>query len=197
MPGYLTRCPWNWSHNWKNPSSFSIYTGGWNWQPVILLIDLTLQPRYPSIHRTPSHHGSMRSGRSFGEVRPIRNMGKHPEGTKGRKLKPLLVGGWTNPFWNIWMSKWIHLPQFFVVKVKHIWVATTQIKSFSHSQRCFSRNLQKLPVCARERNENSPSSSHFQEIQVQRKSAGKTPKINGWKNPKSGGFSRLPSVKLT
>ena len=37
-----------------------------------------------------------------------------------------LVGGWTNPFEKYARQKWVHLPQV-GMKIKNIWVATTQI----------------------------------------------------------------------
>ena len=41
-------------------------------------------------------------------------------------LQQKLVGGFSPSIWKIWSSKWVHLPQFFGVRIpKHIWVATT------------------------------------------------------------------------
>ena len=71
-----------------------------------------------------------------------------------------------------------------MVKIKHIWVATTQIKTipgvFHIPKDAFLETFKNSRFAPANGTKISPSSLHFQEIQVQRTSAAKTPKINGW-----------------
>ena len=91
--------------------------------PYVMMYEIVQEYNWVDVHPLQHHVGANHPHRvaTLCSKFPLAKAAKH---WKNLQRQPL-VGGWTNPF-EKYGSKWVHLPQFFGVKIKKNWVATTQ-----------------------------------------------------------------------